>query len=55
MATSAYFNSGKMLQRLHEGPLGSHIDLYSAHLLKEGHCRIPSGPAGMVSRQRPDT
>lgn len=39
MATSAYFNSGKMLQRLHEGPLGSHIDLYSARLLKEGHCR----------------
>src|ERR1035437_6778906 len=39
MATSAYFNSGKMLQRLHEGPLGSHIDLYAARLLKEGHCR----------------
>jgi site-specific recombinase XerD len=28
-----------MLQRLHEGPLGSHIDLYSARLVKEGHCR----------------
>lgn len=39
MATSAYFNSNKMLQRLHEGPLGSHIDLYSERLLKEGHCR----------------
>src|SRR5579863_6170595 len=39
MATSAYFNSSKMLQRLHEGPLGGYIDLYSSRLLKEGHCR----------------
>jgi hypothetical protein len=39
MATSAYFNSSKMLRRLHVEPLGGHIDLYSARLLKEGHCR----------------
>jgi hypothetical protein len=39
MATSAYFKSSKMLQRLHEGPLGGYIDLYSSRLLKEGHCR----------------
>jgi site-specific recombinase XerD len=39
MATSAYFNSSKMLLRLHEGPLGGHIDLYSLRLLREGHCR----------------
>jgi site-specific recombinase XerD len=39
MATSAYFSSHKMLQRLHEGPLGGHIDLYSARLLREGHCQ----------------
>jgi hypothetical protein len=39
MATSAYFSSSKMLRRLHEGPLGGHIDLYSSRLLKEGHCR----------------
>jgi site-specific recombinase XerD len=39
MTTSAYFSSGKMLRRLHEGPLGVHVDLYSARLLKEGHCR----------------
>lgn len=25
MATSAYFNSSKMLRRLHEGPLGGHV------------------------------
>ena len=39
MTTSAYFTSSKMLRRLHEGPLGVHIDLYSTRLLKEGHCR----------------
>jgi len=39
MTTSAYFSSGKTLRRLHEGPLGVHVDLYSARLLKEGHCR----------------
>jgi hypothetical protein len=38
MATSAYFNSSKMLRRLRVEPLGGHIDLYSARLLKEGHC-----------------
>ncbi len=39
MTTSAYFPRAKMQQRLHEGPLGVHIDLYAARLLKEGHCR----------------
>jgi site-specific recombinase XerD len=39
MTTTAYFNRPNMLRRLHEGPLGVHIDLFAARLLKEGHCR----------------
>lgn len=39
MTTTAYVTRAKMQQRLHEGPLGVHIDLYAAQLLKEGHCR----------------
>ena len=39
MSTSAYYKNPKMLQRLHEGPLGIHIDLFAKQLLKEGHCR----------------
>ena len=38
MSTSAYYKNPKMLQRLHEGPLGTHIDLFAKRLLKEGHC-----------------
>lgn len=39
MSTSAYYKNPKMLQRLHEGPLGIHVDLFAKQLLKEGHCR----------------
>ncbi|WP_211455437.1 site-specific integrase [Collimonas antrihumi] len=39
MTTSAYYSGPKILQRLHEGPLGVHIDIYAAKLLKEGHCQ----------------
>ena len=37
MSTSVYYKNPKMLQRLHEGPLGTHIDTFAARLLKEGH------------------
>jgi site-specific recombinase XerD len=39
MTTKAFYDSPKMLKRLHEGPLGVHIDLFAARLLREGHCR----------------
>jgi hypothetical protein len=39
MTTSAYYSGPKILQRLREGPLGVHIDIYAAKLLEEGHCR----------------
>lgn len=39
MSTSAYYSGPKILQRLREGPLGVHIDIYAAKLLEEGHCR----------------
>jgi hypothetical protein len=39
MTISIYFASTKMQRRLREGPLGVHIDLYAAQLLREGHCR----------------
>jgi hypothetical protein len=39
MTIEAYCDSPKMLKRLHEGPLGVHIDLFAARLLREGHCR----------------
>ena len=39
MSTSVYYKNSRMLQRLHEGPLGIHIDLFAKQLLKEGHCR----------------
>jgi site-specific recombinase XerD len=39
MTIEAYYDSPKMLKRLHEGPLGAHIDLFAARLLREGHCR----------------
>ncbi len=36
---NAYVTTPALQRRLHEGPLGIHIDLYAAQLLKEGHCR----------------
>ncbi|MBW2018193.1 MAG: tyrosine-type recombinase/integrase [Deltaproteobacteria bacterium] len=38
MSTNVYYKNQRMLQRLHEGPLGTHIDLFAKRLLKEGHC-----------------
>lgn len=35
MTIEAYYDSPKMLKRLHEGPLGVHIDLFAARLLRE--------------------
>ena len=37
MTATAYFRDSKVLQRLHEGPLGAHIDVYAARLITEGH------------------
>jgi site-specific recombinase XerD len=39
MTTSAYFTHPKNLRRLHEGPLGRHLDAFAARLLEEGHCQ----------------
>ena len=39
MTTSAYFHHPKNLRHLHKGPLGGHLDLFAARLLKEGHCQ----------------
>jgi site-specific recombinase XerD len=39
MTISAYVTTPKLQRHLYEGPLGIHIDLYAAQLLKEGHCR----------------
>jgi hypothetical protein len=39
MTTSAYITHPKNLRRLHEGPLGRHLDAFAARLLKEGHCQ----------------
>jgi len=39
MTVNAYVTTQKLQRRLHEGPLGIHLDLYAAQLLKEGHCR----------------
>lgn len=36
MSTHALFVLPKTLQRLHEGPLGSHIDAYASRLLEQG-------------------
>ena len=38
MTVNAYVTTPKIQRRLHEGPLGIHIDLRAAQLLKEGHC-----------------
>lgn len=39
MTTATFIKKPKRLRRLTEGPLGVHIDLFSARLLKEGHCQ----------------
>lgn len=39
MSTRAFYTDPKILERLQEGPLGGHIDLYAAKLLQEGHGR----------------
>jgi len=39
MSTEKYYSNPKMLRRMHEGPLGSYIDLFADRLHKEGHCR----------------
>lgn len=39
MTISAYFSSPNKLRYLHEGPLGTYVDLYAAQLQKEGHCQ----------------
>lgn len=38
MTATAYLRYPKVLRRMREGPLGIHIDLYVARLLREGHC-----------------
>ncbi len=38
MSTTIYFPATNMQRRLHEGPLGIHIDLYAGRLQKEGRC-----------------
>ncbi len=37
MSTEKYYSNPKMLRRMHEGPLGSYIDLFADRLHKEGH------------------
>ncbi|HEY3391868.1 MAG TPA: site-specific integrase [Lacipirellulaceae bacterium] len=39
MATATLIKKPRRLRRLEEGPLGVYIDLFSARLLKEGHCQ----------------
>ena len=39
MSIDAYYSHPETLQRLHEGPLGVHVDLYAERLLKEGYSR----------------
>jgi hypothetical protein len=34
MTIEGYYDSPKMLKPLHEGPLGVHIDLFAARLLR---------------------
>ena len=39
MTTATFIKKPKRLQRLREGPLGAHIELFSVRLLREGHCQ----------------
>jgi acyl-CoA thioester hydrolase len=36
MSTSQFFELPETVQRLHEGPLGAHIDAYASRLLEQG-------------------
>jgi hypothetical protein len=38
MGMDAYFTCPVVLRRLHEGPLGIHVDVFADRLLNEGHC-----------------
>jgi hypothetical protein len=37
MTTATFIKKPKRLRRLREGPLGAHLELFSARLLTEGH------------------
>jgi site-specific recombinase XerD len=39
MTTATFIKKPKRLRRLREGPLGAHLELFSARLLIEGHCQ----------------
>src|SRR5207249_6881285 len=39
MSTSSFFKFDKVIRRLHEGPLGIHIDAYAALLQDQGYTR----------------
>jgi len=39
MTTATFIKKPKRLRRLREGPFGAHLELFSARLLAEGHCR----------------
>lgn len=39
MATATFIKKPKRLRRLRQGPLGAHLELFSARLLAEGHCQ----------------
>ena len=39
MSTSSLFKSHRVIRRLHEGPLGVHIDAYAAILQEQGYKR----------------
>ena len=39
MATATFIKKPNRLRRLRQGPLGAHLELFSARLLAEGHCQ----------------
>lgn len=39
MTTTTFIKKARRLRRLREGPLGAHLELFSARLLTEGHCQ----------------
>jgi hypothetical protein len=46
MSVTAFFKCKKTIARLHEGPLGTYIDIYADRLVSEGHC-YQSGARGI--------
>ena len=60
MSTNAFFELPKTLLRLHEGPLGAHIDAYASRLLEQGFSperardkiRLIADLSGWLQRQR---